>query len=203
MVYATVRTILHPLFRGKVGSIIGAEYLPAHGPYLLAANHIDFLDGFYVALAVHESRGHDVFFLTKSNNYWWTRVTLPIDDRKRSESLDDAVQYLHQGKIICNFIEGARNPLSHLLRGKTGTARLALLANVPVIPVGIASRSGKNFMRSVTNLIAERGNVAVKFGPAIDLEQFRGKEIDYALLQDATREIMRGLVPLTEKVYIG
>ncbi len=203
MVYATVRTILYPLFRGKIGSIVGAEHLPVNGPYLLAANHIDFLDGFYVALAVHESRGHDVFFLTKSNNYWWTRVTLPISDKKKSESLDDAVQYLRQGKIICNFIEGARNPLSHLLRGKTGTARLALRANVPVIPVGIASKSGKNFMRSVTNLIAERGNVTVKFGPAIDLSQFRGKAPDYSLIQEATREIMRGLAPLTEKVYIG
>jgi len=203
MVYATVRTILHPLFRGKVGNIIGSEHLPAHGPYLLAANHVDYLDGFYVALAVHESRGHDVFFLTKSNNYWWTRVTLPIDGTKKSDSVTDAAQYLRQGKIICNFIEGARNPLSHLLRGKTGTARLALHANVPVIPVGISSKPCKNFMRSVTNLIAERGNVTVKFGPAIDLGQFRGKESDYSLLQDATREIMRGLVPLTEKVYIG
>ena len=203
MVYATVRTILHPLFRGKFGSIVGSEHLPAHGPYLLAANHVDYLDGFYVALAVHESRGHNVFFLTKSNNYWWTRVTLPINDTKKSDSLDDAAQYLRQGKIICNFIEGARNPLSHLLRGKTGTARLALYANVPVIPVGIACPSGKTFMKSVTNLIAERKNVTVKFGPAINLEQFRGKELDYSLLQDATREIMRGIAPLTEKVYVG
>lgn len=203
MVYATIRAMTLPLFRGKVGLIEGAEHLPEHGPYLLAANHVDFLDGFYVALAVHESRGHDVFFLTKTNNYWWTRVALPINPERKSDSIMDATKYLAEGKIICNFIEGARNPLSHLLKGKTGTARLALSTDVPVIPVGITCPPGKNFMHSVTNLIAERKNVAVRFGPAINLTAYRGKPIEYALLQDATREIMRGLAPLTEKIYLN
>lgn len=203
MVYVTARKILYPLFRGMFSEIQGGEHLPSKGPYLIAANHIDYLDGFYIAMALHEINGHEVYFLTKTNNYWWTRAALRINPDRRSESIDDALRYVHQGKIICNFIEGSRNVMLHLLKGRTGTARLALLADVPVIPVGLSGLSGRNFVQSLTNLVAMRKNLSVRFGPAIDLTRFRGKQPDYGILQEATREIMRGVVPLAEKVYVG
>lgn len=203
MVYVTVRRILYPLFRGMFAGVSGGEHLPAAGPYLLAANHIDYLDGFFIAMALHEINGHEVYFLTKSGNYWWTRAALPINPDRRSESVDDAVDYLKQGRIICNFIEGSRNTLLHLLRGRTGTARLALMTGVPVIPVGLSGPTGRNFVQSLTNLATSRKNVTVRFGAPIDLGRFLGKPIDYGLLQEATQEIMRGVVPLAEKLYVG
>lgn len=202
MVYVTTRSILYPLFKGMFAEISGGEHVPTKGPYLLAANHIDYLDGFFIAMAMHELNGHEVYFLTKSNNYWWTRAALPIDPARKADSIDDAVKYLREGRVICNFIEGSRNVNPHLLRGKTGTARLSLLADVPVIPVGIAGPSGKNFLQSVTNLITERGSIRVVFGEPIDLGPFKGKGLEYGLLQEATLAIMHGIVPLTEKVYI-
>lgn len=202
MIYVTTRSILYPLFKGMFSQIGGGEHVPAKGPYLLAANHIDYLDGFFIAMAMRELNGHEVYFLTKSNNYWWTRAALPIDPARKSDSIDDAVKYLHEGRVICNFIEGSRNINPHLLQGKTGTARLSLLADVPVIPVGIAGPSGKNFLQSLTNLITERGSVRIAFGAPIDLSPFKGKGLEYDLLQEATLAIMRGIVPLTEKVYI-
>ncbi len=203
MVYVTVRRILYPLFKGMFASVGGGEHLPAKGPYLLAANHIDYLDGFYIAMALHEINGHEVYFLTKSSNYWWTRAALPIDPNRRSESVDDAVQYLKEGKIICNFIEGTRNTMLHLLRGRTGTARLALMTGVPVIPVGLSGPTGRNFVQSLTNLATSRKNFTVQFGERINLDRYRRRPIDYGLLQDATNEIMRGLVPLAKKLYVG
>ncbi|MFH0829304.1 MAG: lysophospholipid acyltransferase family protein [Candidatus Kerfeldbacteria bacterium] len=203
MVYVTVRNILYPLFKGIFSDISGGEHLPKHGPYLIAANHIDYLDGFYIAMALHEINGHEVYFLTKSNNYWWTRAALRINPDRKSESVDDALRYIRQGKIICNFIEGSRNAMLHLLKGRTGTARLALLAGIPVIPVGLFGLTGRNFVQSLTNLVAMRKNLSIRFGPAIDLERFRGKQLDYGVLQEATQEIMRGVVPLAEKVYVG
>lgn len=203
MVYVTVRKILYPLFKGMFASVSGGEHLPSQGPYLIAANHIDYLDGFFIAMALHEINGHEVYFLTKSGNYWWTRAALPINPDHRSESVDDAMEYLQQGKIICNFVEGTRNTMLHLLRGRTGTARLALLAGVPVIPVGLSGPTGRNFVQSLTNLATSRKHVTVRFGPSIDLSRFRGKPMDYGLLQEATKEIMRGVVPLAEKLYVG
>lgn len=204
MMYVSARNILLPLFQKKIAQVAGVEHLPAHPPYLLAANHIDFLDGFFISAAVHHSeRKHSVYFLTKSNNYWWTRVTIPIDPKKRSESMDDAFSHLRRNKVICNFIEGHRNPGSHLLPGKTGTARLALVAHVPVIPVGIRGPCGKNFMHSLANFMTEGRSITIRFGPEIDLDGLRSKPIDYSVLSEATNRIMRSLVPLAGKAFAG
>jgi 1-acyl-sn-glycerol-3-phosphate acyltransferase len=203
MVYATFNKILSPLLRKKLAEVSGAEYLPARGPYVLAANHLDYLDGFYIAMAVYQARKHKVYFLTKTSNYWWTNATIPIEVRRRSESVDDALRHLRAGQVICNFIEGQRNSSRRLLPGKTGTARLALLANVPVAPVGIVGPSATNVAHSLASLITERENVAVRFGPEVDLDQWRGQPLDYRLMQAATDEVMRALVPLTGKAYAG
>lgn len=201
--YVSVRSILLPLFRKKIARIEGGEWLPPAPPYLLAANHVDYLDGFFISAAVFAERRQAVYFITKSSNYWWTRATIPIDPDKRSESVDDAFSYLRSGKVICNFVEGNRNPERFLMKGKTGTARLALVANVPVIPVGIAGPSGKNFMQSLTNLFTDRGNITVRFGAPVQLDEFRSRQLDYDTLSRATDRIMQALVPLTGKVYAG
>ncbi len=203
MMYVSARSILLPLFRKKIAEIIGREFLPPSPPYLLAANHVDYLDGFFISAAVFAERKQAVYFITKSSNYWWTRATIPIDQNKRSESIDDAFGYLRGGKVICNFVEGSRNPERYLLKGRTGTARLALVANVPVIPVGVAGPSGKNFMQSLTNLFTDRGDVTVRFGPPVPLDEFRLRQLDYDTLNQATDRIMQALVPLTGKVYAG
>lgn len=203
MVYATFNTILSPLLRKKLAEVSGAKFLPARGPYILAANHLDYLDGFYIAMAVYQARKHPVYFLTKTNNYWWTTATIPIDHRPRAESVDDALQYLRAGKVICNFIEGQRNPTRRLMPGKTGTARLALLANVPVVPVGVVGPSALNFVQSLASLITDRQNVSVHFGPEVNLDDYRGRPFEYRTLKEATDEIMRVIVPLCGKAYAG
>lgn len=203
MVYVTLRSILLPIFRRKLAEVSGTDHLPERGPYILAANHIDFLDGFYIAAAVHEARRHQVYFLTKSNNYWWTQATISIDSARRSASIDDAFSHLRAGKIICNFIEGERNPNPRLLQGKTGIARLALVTNAPVIPVGIVGPGGATFLQSLTNLLTGARDVTIRFGPPVDLTEFRGLDLEYKTLQAATHEIMRQLVPLCGKAYAG
>ncbi|MBI4090361.1 MAG: 1-acyl-sn-glycerol-3-phosphate acyltransferase [Candidatus Kerfeldbacteria bacterium] len=203
MVYATFNKILSPLLKKKLAEVSGAELLPRRGPYILAANHLDYLDGFYIAMAVYQSRQHKVYFLTKTTNYWWTNATIPIEAGRRSESVDDALRHLRAGRVICNFIEGQRNSSRRLLPGKTGTSRIALLADVPVIPVGVVGPSARNFAQSLASLITERENVAVHFGPEVDLDRWRRQPLDYRALQAATDQIMRALVPLTGKAYAG
>ncbi len=203
MAYVSARTILFPLFRSRLAEALGTEHLPQQGPYLLAANHIDFLDGFFIATVVHDTRSHNVYFLTKTRNYWWTKATIPIDAQHRSVSLDEALVCLRQGKVICNFIEGQRNPAKTLGSAKTGTARLALHANVPVIPVGITGPSSRNFAQALTTLMTSKGYVSLRFGRELDLSSFRGQPLNAAVLDHATHAIMRALAPLTGKAYAG
>lgn len=202
MAYASVEKIILPVFARVVGKVSGAECLPLKPPYLLAANHIDFLDGFYIAAAVDRNRKHTVYFISKTNNYWWSKTTIAISKSKDRTSLDTAFRYLKGGKIICNFIEGQRNASRTLSPARSGTARLALLTGVPVIPVGLRGPAGRNFVRSLTNLVTERKSVEVRFGAPVELSDLVGHAGRPAAVEEATHRIMAALVPLTGKTYV-
>lgn len=147
MKYATVRTLLIPFFRPLIVRIADRERIP-EPPYVIAANHVDFLDGFYLATAFFQAKGHSVYFIAKTNNYGWTRAILPIDPDRPGKVLERAVDYLRRGKVICNFVEGERNPRPTLLPGKTGAVRLALAAGVPILPVGLNGLRGSTYFAS-------------------------------------------------------
>jgi len=202
LVYATMRKVLLPVFRNKFDSINGIENIPEKGPYIIASNHIDFLDGPYITFAFYLAKKHTVYFLSKTNNYWWSKATLPIDPNNKSQSIEDAAKYLKEGKIICNFIEGRRNVKKHLLKGKTGSVRMALMARVPILPVGIIGQEEKNFAKSVTKMLTKNNHVIINIGEPINLENYYSQEITKKLLQDLTHEIMRKIAPLCEKFYI-
>ena len=78
IVFQTLKAVAYPVFRPKLKPLVGADHLPRQGGYILAANHVDWLDGFYIAAAVSAVRNVPVHFLTKSNNYWWTQVAIQI-----------------------------------------------------------------------------------------------------------------------------
>jgi 1-acyl-sn-glycerol-3-phosphate acyltransferase len=85
-----------------------------------------------------------------------------------------------------------------LYRGRTGVARLALLADVPVIPVGCI---GTHAVQPVGTLIPKLGKkVAIRFGKPMD---FTGREMDSSSLRAITDEVMREIQRLTGQEYVG
>lgn len=175
--------------------------MPEKGPYIIAANHVDFLDGFCVTAALDMTKKHIVYFLAKTKNYWWAQATLPVDPKNKSQSIKDAVRYLGEGKIICSFIEGYRNTDKHLPRGKTGSARMALMAQVPVVPLGIIGQQEKKFGRSIKKMLTSNNHVIINIGEPITFEQYYNQEITKDLLEKLTHEIMGQLAPLCGKAY--
>lgn len=196
-VYATLATIAYPFFRMKLEPLIGAEHLPKQGAYVLAANHIDWLDGFYVAAAVDSVRHVPVHFLTASNNYWWTTIAVQIPEQK-SDIIPHVVAELKSGKVICNFPEGKRNNEPQLLLGKTGTVRMAVEAGVPIIPVGIKASFGKNMGESISNLLSTSHRVSIAFGAPISIDP-PDDGISSEFLQENTTRLMSAIAPLAEK----
>ncbi|MEK7637611.1 MAG: lysophospholipid acyltransferase family protein [Patescibacteria group bacterium] len=195
--YTTVTKLAYPLFKPKLTDVAGLENLPRQGGFLLAANHVDWLDGFYIAVAVGLERGLPVHFLSSTNNYWWTTLTLKIP-RHRGEIIDAAAKFLTNGKVICNFLEGQRNPSSQLLPGKTGTVRMALAAGVPVIPVGITCDAGRNMGQSLQFLFSPLHTVTLKFGAPLIFHIPPGG-ISGKWLAGATNRLMRAIAPLCGK----
>lgn len=196
LAYASVTKVAYPLFQPKIRNIAGVEHLPRQGGFIIAANHVDWLDGFYIAVAISLHRRIPVYFLTKTNNYWWTTVTLRIPSQP-SAIVDQAVAHLRRGKVICNFPEGQRNPAAKLLAGRTGTVRMALRADVPIIPLGITCSSGKNVAQSLLYLMSKNHAVRIRIGKPIRFSS--PGEVTGDFLTGATARVMRAIAPLCGK----
>lgn len=129
-------------FIKKIG---GIKNLFREGPYIIAANHASHIDWLFVFnrfTAIIKRHIH--FFATTkyySNPLFRTYVNwsqgIWTDPKIQARSLLTALQYLKHGEILGIFPEGTRSPDGKIKKGKSGIADLALLAKVPVVPVGL------------------------------------------------------------------
>lgn len=196
--YNTVSPIIFPIFYRKI-KFEGMENLPTSGGYILASAHVDWLDGFYISAVVKKQRGVATHFLTASNNYWWSGVTMKIP-AERGEVVGAVAQQLRQGKVLCNFPEGQRNATGKLGAGKTGTVRIAIESGVPVIPVGLTCDPGRNMGQSLRYLLSAEHQVQLRFGQPLPFTM-PPQGMTNEWLQAETEHLMRAIAALATKKY--
>lgn len=203
MIYRLLRRILLPLFVRRIVRADGIENLPLRGGFLLAANHIDYLDGFFISAIVGRDRPRLVQFLSETNNYWWTGgTTIPIEKDAKAASLQKAFSTLQEGAVICIFPEGRRNNTARLLPGRTGLARLAAWSGKPVVPIGLEGPSAPNFLTSVFTFLFRRAPITVRVGAPIIFPVRSQEELTKEELVVMTRTIMEGLGRVCEKLTV-
>src|SRR5690349_11201138 len=134
-----IRAVLVPVSRLAFRPVIeGREHVPRHGPVILAANHLSFLDSFLVPLVAPRP----VVFLAKDDYFTrrgavgrLTGATLrglgavPVPrgaHRAAQASLETALTVLDAGGAFGIHPEGSRSRDGRLYRGRTGVAWLAL-----------------------------------------------------------------------------
>ena len=146
--YAFVRllaTVLLRLlwFRFRV---TGAENVPAEGPAILAPNHKNFLDAFFIGLAL---RRH-VRYMAKVELFKgplaWLFLRLGAFPVRRGESDTEALQtsraILGAGGLVVVFPEGTRVEQPDALGSPhPGAGRLALETGAPIVPAAITGTS--------------------------------------------------------------
>jgi len=129
--------------------IAGIENIPARGPALLASNHRSYFD--VVALAIIAARlGRPVRFLAKRELFDAPVVGplaralggISVDRGSGSDQpLRDAQRALEAGELVVILPQGTiprgETFFGPVLRAKTGTARLAAMTGVPVVPIGL------------------------------------------------------------------
>ncbi len=123
----------------------GLENLPEEGGAVLAANHVSFLDFIFVGLAYHRRNRRLVRFLAKRSVFerwpvgWLLRSMrhIPVDRSAGAGAgaYDAAVAALRAGEVVGVFPEStiSRSFLPREL--KSGAARMAAEAGVPLVPV--------------------------------------------------------------------
>jgi 1-acyl-sn-glycerol-3-phosphate acyltransferase len=112
-------------------------------------------------------------------------------------ALDAAIPALKAGDLVGVYVEGTRSPDGRLYRGRTGAARLAFLAEVPIIPVGVI---GTEKVQPIGSLVPRLGHrVTIKFGKPIEVTD---REFDRATLRAVTDEVMAAIQKLTGQEYV-
>ena len=137
-------TVVPPIvaMNGTKLNFEGLEYIPGRGGALIALNHTSYLDWLPASIAAHE-RGRRLRFMIKAEmadvkavNYVIKHARLiPVDRRKGHDAYAVAVQRLREGELIGLHPEATISRSYELREFKTGTARMALDAQVPIIPL--------------------------------------------------------------------
>jgi 1-acyl-sn-glycerol-3-phosphate acyltransferase len=136
-----VYNLLRPLFCRVV--VEGREHVPMTSGAVIACNHTYGPDYALMAFACPR----DVCFMAKAEVFTWNPIVssilraggvFPVQRGKGDTvAIDTAVQLAEEGNLIAMFPEGTRSKDGTLLRGKTGAARIALAAGVPIVPAAV------------------------------------------------------------------
>jgi 1-acyl-sn-glycerol-3-phosphate acyltransferase len=190
----------------------GAENVPEHGGAILASNHLSFCDSLFMPIMVHRR----VTFLAKAEYFttgglkgrlsrWFFsaigQVPIDRDDADASRgALTTGVRLLRGGHLLGIYPEGTRSPDGRLYKGKTGVARMALQAGVPVIPVAmIDTEKTMPTGRKIPHL---RPRPGIRFGKPLDFSRYEGLVGDRFVERSMTDEIMYELMQLSGQEYV-
>ncbi|MEO5981617.1 MAG: lysophospholipid acyltransferase family protein [Pedococcus sp.] len=145
-VYRTVIGIARGLFavQGLKIQMSGLENIPRDGGAVMAINHTGYFDFTYAGL-VGVKAGRLVRFMAKQS-IWSNPVAgplmtgmkhIPVDREAGTESFATARRALRAGEVVGVFPEATISRSFELKDFKSGAARLAQEAGVPLLPVTI------------------------------------------------------------------
>jgi 1-acyl-sn-glycerol-3-phosphate acyltransferase len=155
----------------------GEEHLPRDRGFVLAANHVSNLDPWPLGLPLYPER--QLRFMAKVELYrpplgWileWAGAFRVKRGRHDEEAIQRAVELAQAGEVVVIFPEGTRRKKGLAKRYKprrhTGAARVALTAQVPLVPAAIGG----------TDRLLRLGPLRVAYGPPVQLDDLRDMEI--------------------------
>jgi 1-acyl-sn-glycerol-3-phosphate acyltransferase len=188
--------IVRLLFRVRVE---GIDRLPAHGPAILAFNHLSVLDGPCLAIETARRRHRESRFLVAAEIFgtfflgWVLRLFDQIPIRRGegdAHALDEAIDTVREGALAAIAPEGRVNDdgVTELQRIRSGVARIAIPTGAPVVPVGICGtqvrwpRSGLRLARPW------RPRLALVFGEPVTPDGASTDPGDVEALTDRVRD---------------
>ncbi len=205
----TLGASLRLVFRPKV---VGLENVPETGGAIVASNHLSFSDSFFAPLVIP---GRKVTFMAKAEYFtrrgfkgWFSRVffkgigQLSVDrsgGKASAAGLRTGLQVLQAGELLGIYPEGTRSPDGRLYRGRTGVARMALEAEVPVIPCAMVNTER---LMPPGQVVPKLVRPQVHFGKPLDFSRYAGLESDRLVLRAITDEIMYELMRLSGQEYV-
>jgi 1-acyl-sn-glycerol-3-phosphate acyltransferase len=204
-------TVGKAMILGWKPNVEGLENIPLTGGAIFAGNHLSVADELFLGSVVPRH----IAFWAKSDYFLGTGVggfflrnlmhglgAIRVErggGRAALTAFDGAIPVLKAGDMVAVYPEGTRSPDGRLYRGRTGAARLAVGAGVPIIPVGVLGTEKIQPIGQPYPKLVGRGKVTLKFGKPIETA---GRADDRTSLRALTDEIMVEIQKLTGQEYV-
>ena len=207
--YPVAKAVLTPVFRAAWRfDLRGLENIPATGGAILCPNHTSVLDSFFVPALLPRR----VTYVGKAEymDSWKTKHIFPAlgmipIDREGGDSAERALaaaeRVLRKGELFGIYPEGTRSRDGRLYRGHTGPARLALRAQVPIIPIGITG--AREVMPPDAKFPTLRLPVTIRFGTPISVARYADRAGDHLVLRQIIDEVMYEIRELSGQEYVN
>jgi 1-acyl-sn-glycerol-3-phosphate acyltransferase len=198
--YSAIAAVSAPFLYGPYRlRVRGRENLPASGGFVLACNHVSSFDPWPLGLPLWPQR--QLRFMAKSELYWWPLTLVlngagafPVHRGQRdTAAIETAVKLARDGNVIAMFPEGTRRAKGlvkrHEARPRSGAARIALEADVPLVPAAVRG----------TDRLLRFGPLRVAYGAPVALDGLRDREITEAA-REATARLMAEITQLEDSL---
>jgi 1-acyl-sn-glycerol-3-phosphate acyltransferase len=129
--------------QGLKFTVSGVDHLPATGGAVIAINHTSYFDFTFAGLPAYKQHlGRKVRFMAKqevfdhkiSGPIMRSLRHIPVDRSSGAESFDKACEALKAGELVGVYPEATISRSFEIKDFKSGAARMALAADVPIVP---------------------------------------------------------------------
>jgi 1-acyl-sn-glycerol-3-phosphate acyltransferase len=184
-------------------TVVGDEHVPAAGGAVLASNHVSYFDFMFVGLAAHPKRRLVRFMAKKAvfdhpiaGPLMRGMHHIPVDRAAGAGAFQLAVRALASGELVGVFPEQTISSSYELRPIKSGAARLAMDAGVPLVPIVVWG--GQRVWTARRRPTWRRGvAVTVTAGPPIAV----APGMTAAELTDRLAETLRTMVAAAQRAY--
>jgi|TARA_B100002003_G_C14129991_1_gene543552 1-acyl-sn-glycerol-3-phosphate acyltransferase len=213
MVYPIAKLTIAVFMKLFMKKIDGKENVIKDKPFIIAGNHSSFFDDLgvpSVIVPIINKKTHFYVNFKYFNNPFLRKTlewggSIPVDARKgknhieiNNKAFQTALGYLKNGEIVGIYPEGTRSIDGKLQKGKTGIARLALAAKVPVLPMGII---GSCKILPKGKLLLRPKRCKINIGKPLYFKEYYNKKITKKLLREVTNKIMKEIAKLVGQKY--
>jgi 1-acyl-sn-glycerol-3-phosphate acyltransferase len=179
--------------------IRGMENIPAAGGAVVLVNHVSYLDFMLAGVPFWYAHRRYVRFMAKEEVFRH-RVAgplmrgmhhIPVDRRAGAESFRHAVTALQSGELVGVFPEATIHPHFCLAPFKSGAARMAALADAPVLPLIVwGSQRILTKGRPRRLLAARHTPVSITVGPPVAPGELADARAGTALLAEVMGKVL-------------
>ncbi|MFE2432206.1 lysophospholipid acyltransferase family protein [Streptomyces sp. NPDC059373] len=206
--YVLLGPLLRLLFRPRIE---GLENIPDEGAAIVAGNHLSFSDHFLMP-AILPRR---ITFLAKQEYFTGPGIKgrlvaaffrsagqIPVDrsgGKAGENALREGLGVLGRGELLGIYPEGTRSHDGRLYKGRVGVAKMALGAQVPVIPCAMV---GTFEIQPAGRLVPRIRRVTIRFGKPLEFSRFSGMDGERFVVRSVTDEIMYAILGMSGQEYV-